>query len=63
MNEILAMKQIKRVVRCGIPRNEAKTLVREVIDVVGTNDEGLLVNSINYAISLTYRIEFSKIVK
>lgn len=63
MNEILAMKQVKRVMRCGISKNEAKALVREVIDVVGTNNENLLINSINYAISLTYRIEFSKIVK
>jgi len=63
MNEVLMLKQVKRIMKYGIPKVEAKAIAREVIDVVGTNNERLLANSINYAISLTYRIEFSKIVK
>lgn len=61
MNEILAMRQVKRIMRYGIPKVEAKSIVSECMEVVGTDNEAQLENAINYAISLTYRIAYSKI--
>lgn len=61
MNDILTMRQVKRIMRYGIPKVEAKSIVGECIDIVGVDNESQLKNAIDYAVSITYRIEFSKI--
>lgn len=63
INEILARKEIKRLIKHGIPKIEAKRIVDEVMTIVGDSSENTLHNAIDYAISLTYRINISEIVK
>lgn len=63
INEILTHKEIKRLVKYGVPRVDAKVIVGEVMAIVGDSSENTLRNAIDYAISLTYRINLSEIVK
>lgn len=63
INEILAHKEVKRLVKHGVPRVDAKAIVDEVMAIVGDSSENTLRNAIDYAISLAYRINISEIVK
>lgn len=62
INEILAKKEIKRLIKHGIPKIEAKRIVDEVMGIVNSSNEDIIRNAISYAVSLTYRISFSKII-
>lgn len=62
INEILARKEIKRLIKHGIPKVKAKRIVDEVMEIVDGSNENSVRSAINYAISLTYRISFSKIM-
>ena len=62
INEILAFKEVKRLVRYGISKIEAKRIVGEVLSIIDNSNENTVRYAINYAVSLTYRIDFSKIV-
>lgn len=62
INEILARKEIKRLVKYGISKVEAKRIVGEVMAIVGCSNENSVHNAISYAVSLTYKINFSKII-
>lgn len=62
INEILARKEIKRLIKHGIPKIEAKRIVGEVMEIVNSSNEDIVRNAISYAVSLTYRISFSKII-
>lgn len=62
INEILAKKEIKRLIKHGISKIEAKRIVDEVMGIVDSSNEDIIRNAISYAVSLTYRISFSKIM-
>lgn len=62
INEILVYKEIKRLKKYGIPRNKARKIIEDVIEILGhdTNQDNIE-KAVNYAISLTYMINFPKI--
>lgn len=62
INEILARKEIKRLVKHGIPKAEAKRIVNEVMKIINSSNEDAIRNAISYAVSIVYRINFSKIM-
>lgn len=62
INEILAKKEIKRLIKHGISKIKAKRIVDEVMGIVNSSNEDIIRNAISYAVSLTYRISFSKII-
>lgn len=62
INEILAHKEIKRLIKHGIPKVEAKRIVGEVMAIVNGYNENSFRSAISYAVSLAYRISFSKII-
>jgi histone H3/H4 len=62
INEILAKKEIKRLIKHGISKVEAKRIVDEVMKIVDSYNEDIVRNAISYAVSLTYIISFSKII-
>ena len=62
IDEVLARKEIKRLIKHGIPKIEAKRIVDEVMGIVNSSNEYIIRNAISYAVSLTYRISFSKII-
>ena len=63
MNEIAILRQIKSVTRYGIPKNDAESIVHNVVDIVGTDDIDKLEMSVNYAMSLIYMVDFSRVAK
>ena len=60
MNEVLALKQTRRVMSFGIPKRDARDMVMEVISIVGSDDIKRLEASLDYAIDLSYRIGISQ---
>lgn len=62
INEVLAKKEIKRLIKHGIPKIEAKRIVDEVMAIVDGSNEDKVRSAISYAVSLTYRISFSRIM-
>ncbi|MGV4321270.1 hypothetical protein [Bacillus mojavensis] len=60
MNEVLARKHMKQVMKYGIPKDMAKEIVETAMSVCSS---GKLDKAINYAIDLTYGLGFSKKAK
>lgn len=59
MNEILARKHIKKVMRYGVSKNIAK----DIVEVAMSVSKGDLDRAINYALTLTYGVNFLKNAK
>lgn len=52
MNEILAFKQIKKLMRQGVPKTVAKMVVKDVASMLVTQNEDNLEYAVEYALSI-----------
>lgn len=60
MNELLAYREVKRVMRHGIPKHEAKSIVSAVIQISeGKHTD--IERATNYAVDLRYGIGLTQI--
>jgi len=59
MNEVLAHREVKRVMRYGVSKHVAKDVVEVAMSVTSRD----LTKAINYALTLTYGVGFLKNVE
>lgn len=60
MNELMMYREMKRIMKYGIPKPMAKEIVNDVATIVGSESNGeSFKNALDYAIDLTYRLGIS----
>ena len=56
MNELQALREVKRVMRYGV----SKEMAKEIVEVAMSVSSGDLSRAIDYALTLTYGIKIAK---